>query len=127
MLEKIEKFISKFSYKVEKEETEKTLTKPEPDNFKPKNFPIKDNTPHHLIPFVESLSIYSDSEPEGNSENLVSNKDQASNIEIITISLDSGSETEIEEPIFVPNKNSLPRITEIRSLGKNKVKLVKDH
>ena len=42
------------------------------------------------------------SELEGNLENFLSNKDQTSNIEIITISSDSGSKTETEEPIFVP-------------------------
>ena len=126
MLEKTEKFISKSANKVEKEETEETLTKPEPDNFKSKNFSIKDNTPHHLIPIVESLSIYSDSGPEGNSENLVSNKDRASHIKIITISSHLGSETEIEGLIFIPNKNSLSRVTEIRSLGKNEVKSVNE-
>ena len=128
-MEKTEKFISKSAYKVEKEETEVTLTKPIPDNFKSTNFEpksIKDNTPHHLIPIIESLSIYSDSEPGGNSNNLVSKNDQTSNIEIITISSDSGSETEIEEPIFIPNNNFLPQIIHICSLGKNKVKLIKD-
>ena len=124
LLEKTEKFISKSAHKVEE-----TLNKPEADNSKSKNFElelIKNNTPHHLIPIIESLSIYSDSELEGNSKNLVSNKDQTSNIEIITLSSDSGSETETEEPIFVTNKNFLPKITNICSLGKNKVKLIKD-
>ena len=123
-MEKTEKFILKSAHKVEE-----TLTKPEPDNFKSKNFElelIKNNTPHHLIPIVKSLSIYSDSELEGNSKNLVSNKDQTSNIEIITLSSDSGSETETEEPIFVTNKHFLPKIINICSLGKNKVKLIKD-
>ena len=70
MLEKTEKFISRSAHKVEKEATEKTLTKPEPDNFNSKNFEpesIKNNTPHHLIPIIKSLSIYSDSEPKGDS------------------------------------------------------------
>ena len=128
-MKKTEKFIIKSDHKVEKEETKETLTKQIPDNFKSKNSEpesIRDNTPHHLILIIESLSIYSDPEPEGNSNKIVSNKDQAPNIEIITISSDSGSETETEEPIFVPNKNFLPRIIHICSLGKNKVKLIKD-
>ena len=90
LLEKTEKFILKSAHKVEE-----TLNKPEPDNSKSKNFElelIENNTPHHLIRIIESLSIYSDSELEGNSKNLVSNKDQTSNIEIITLSSDSGSE-----------------------------------
>ena len=52
--------------------------------------------------------------------------DKISNIKILNISSDSGSETEIEEPSFAHNKNFLPKITNICSLGKNKVKLIKD-
>ena len=129
LLEKKEKFISTSVHKVKKGETKETWTKPIPDNFKSTNSEpqsIKDNTPHHLIPIIESLSIYSGSEPEGNSNNPVSNNDQTWNIEIITISSDSGSETETKEPIFVTNKNFSPRIIHICSLGKNKVKLIKN-
>ena len=45
-------------------------------------------------------------------------------IKILNISSDIGSETQTEETIFAYNKIFLPRITEIRSLGKNKVKFV---
>ena len=43
----------------------------------------------------------------------------------VTISSDSGSETEIEERIFAYNKNSLPKITDIDNLGKNETNHLK--
>ena len=64
-----------------------------------------------------------------NFSDFIPDKVNLSNIEIFNISSDSGSETETEEPTVAYNtrKNCLPKIVEIRSLGKNKVKLVKDH
>ena len=47
-------------------------------------------------------------------------------IEILNISSDSGSEKGTAEHILAFNKNCLPKITDIGSLGKNNVKLVKD-
>ena len=111
MLKKTEEFILKSAHKVEKGINEETLTEPIPKNFKSKNFetePIKDNAPHHLISIIETVSIYSESESEASSNNVVSNKDKISNIEIISIPSDSGSETETEEPIFVPDENFSP-------------------
>ena len=82
--------------------------------------------PQYLPPITETLSISSDSEPEANLSNFVPNKDKISNIEILNISSDSESETEIEEPSFAHNTIYLPEITDVCSLGKNKVNLIKD-
>ena len=79
----------------------------------------------YLPPIIETLNIFSDSEPEANSSNFVPNKDKISSIEDLSISSDSESDTEIEEPSFAHNKNFLPKITHICSLGENKVKLIK--
>ena len=64
-----------------------------------------------------------------NSSDFIPDKVNLSNIEIFNILSDSGSETKTEEPILAYNtyKNCLSRITEIRSLGRNKVKLVKHY
>ena len=73
------------------------------------------------------MHISSDSEIEVNLSDFISDKLNLSNVEIFNRLSDSGSETETEEPIVKYNtrKNCLPKITEIRSLWKNKVKLVK--
>ena len=102
-----------------------------PENFESKNpepelILTENKISEYLSPIIETLNIYSDLEPERNSNNFVSNKDQLSNVQIITISSDLGSETETEVPIFIPNKIFFPRIINSGSLGKNKVKLIKD-
>ena len=167
LLEKTEKLISKSAHKVEKDQTEKTITKPEPENSESKNpesksiltenkiseylppiieilnissdsesevnlsdfIPDDNKIPQNLSPIIEILNISSNSEHEVNVSDFIPDKVNHSNIEIFNISSDSGSETETEEPTVAYNthKNCLPKIVEIRSLGKNKVKLVKDH
>ena len=102
-----------------------------PENFESKNpepeLILTENKISEYLPLIiETSNISSDSEPEANSSNFVPNKDKISSIEVLSISSDSGSETEIEEASFAHNKNFLPKITNICSLGKNKVKLIKD-
>ena len=164
LLEKTEKLISKSAHKVEKEQTEKTVTEPEPGNSESKNpelksiltenkiseylppiietlnissdseyevnlsdfIPDDNKIPQNLSPIIEILNISSNSESEVNFSDFTPDKINLSNIEIINISSDSGSETEVEEPSFAQNKNFLPKITNICSLGKNKVRLIKD-
>ena len=91
--------------------------------------PNENKIPQNQSPIIEILNISSDSEPKVNFSDFIPDKVNLSNIEIFNISSDSESETEIEEPIVAYNtrKNYLPKITEIRSLWKNKDKLVKDH
>ena len=130
MLEKRSKYIkNKISRKLEKNQDPEIESVPE--NFESKNpepelILTENKISDYLSPIIETLSICSDSEPEENSNNFVSNEDQILNIEIITISSDSESETETGEPIIIPNKNFLPRIINICTLEKNKVKLIKD-
>ena len=82
--------------------------------------------PQYLCPIIETLSISSDSEPEANLSNFVPNNDKISNIEILNIFSELGFETEIEELSFVHNEICLPKITDVCSLGKNKLKLIED-
>ena len=91
--------------------------------------PDENKIPQNLSPIIEILNISSNSEPEVNFSNFIPDKVNLSNIENFNISSDSGSEAETEEPTVAYNtrKNCLPKIVEIRSFGKNKVKLVKDH
>ena len=68
------------------------------------------------------MNVSSDSEPEEKSSNFVPNKVKLSNIYILNVSSDSGSETEPEESNFARNKIFLPKLTDICSLTKIKVK-----
>ena len=102
-----------------------------PENFKskkpePELILTENKNSEYLPAIIETLNISSDLEPEANSSHFVSNKDKISSIEVLRISSDSGSETEIEEPSFAHNKNFLPKIRNICSLGKSKLKVIKD-
>ena len=129
LLEKRSKYIkNKISRKLEKNQDPEIESVPE--NFESKNpepelILTENKISEYLPPIIETLNIFSDSEPEANSSHFVPNKDKISSIEVISIFSDSGSETEIEEPSFAQNKIFLPKITNICSLGKNKVKLIK--
>ena len=130
LLEKRRNYIkNKLSRNLEKEKDTKIESVPE--NFETKNpepelILTENKISEYLPPNIETLNIFSDSEPEANSSHLNPNKDQISSIEVISISSDSGSETEIEEPSFAQNKIFLPEIINIFSLGKFKVKLIKE-
>ena len=124
---KTEKFISESARKAEKGKFENTSTEPIRDNSKSKNFetePIKDKAPHNLPTIIEMLKTSSNPVPE-----TIQNNNSCGNIiptiEVLNTSSDSGFETETEEPILACNKNCLLKITDVHSLGKNKVKLVK--
>ena len=112
-------------------EKDKTTIESVPENFESKNSEselilTENKISKYLPPIIGTLNIFSDSEPEANSSNFVPNKNKIPNIEVLNISSDSGSETEIEEHSFAHNKNFLPKITNICCLGQNKVKLIKD-
>ena len=130
LLEKRSNYIkNKLSRNLGKEKDTKIESVPE--NFETKNpepeLILTENKISEYLPLIiETLNIFSDSEPEANLSHFVHNKDKISSIEVISIFSDSGSETEIEEPSFAQNKIFLPKITNICSLGKNKVKLIKD-
>ena len=62
-----------------------------------------------LSPIIETLNIYSDSEPEVNSSNFVPNRNKIPIIEVLNIPSDSRSETEIEEPSFAHSKIFYPK------------------
>ena len=129
LLEKRSKYIkNRLSCNLEKD---KNTIESVPENFESENSEFElilteNKISKYLPPIIETLNIFSDSEPEASSSNFVPNKNKIPNIEVLNISSDSGSETEIEEPSFAHNKNFLPKITNICSLGKNKVKLIKD-
>ena len=130
LLEKGSKYIkNKISRNLEKNqdpEIESVLENFESKNPEPELILTENKISECLSPVIETLNIYSDSEPEANPSNFVSNKNKIPIIEVLNISSDSGSETEIEDPSFAHNKNCLPKIINICSLGINKVKLIKD-
>ena len=129
LLEKRSKYIkNKLSRNLEKDKD--TRIKSVPGNFESKNpepglILTENKISKYLPPIIETWNIFSDLKPKASSSNFVPNKNKISNIEVLSISSDSGSETEIEERSFAHNKNFLPEITNICSLGKNKVKLIK--
>ena len=129
LLEKTEKFISnKTSHKYGKIKIKVTSTETRPGSFqlkslKPKSF--KNKSTQKLPPIIEIPDSKSNFEPE-TLKNFNSSENIAPSIEIINISSDTGSETETEESIFAYNKNFLPRITNIRNLGQNKVSLIRE-
>ena len=112
MLEKRNKYIkNKISHKLEENQDPEIESVPEnfeSKNPKPELILTENKISDYLSPIIETLSICSDSEPEEKSNNFVSNEDQISNIEIITISSHSGSETETGEPIFILDKFFYP-------------------
>ena len=111
LLEKRSNYVkNKLSRNLEKEKD--TNSESVPENFESKNpepkLILTENIiSEYLLPIIETLNIFSDLEPEANSSHFVPNKDKISSIEVISISSDSGSETEIEEPSY--NNKSFSR------------------
>ena len=129
LLEKKSKCVkNKLSRNLEKDKYTRIVSVPE--NFESKNpdpelILTENKISKYLPPIIEILNIFSDSEPEASSSNFVPNKDKIPNIEVLSISSDLGPETVIEEASYAHNKNFLAKKTNICSLGKNKVKLIK--
>ena len=130
MLEKTEKFISnKCSHKYGQRKISETSTESKPGSSQLRNSEAEstsNKTTQNLSLITELSDSSSDLDPETNQKIFNSREGIVPSIEILDISSDSGSETESKEPIFAYNKNFLSRITDIRSLEKNKVKLIKE-
>ena len=130
LLEETEKCIlNRLSHRYGKRKIEETSTESKPRRSQlrisePES--INNKTTKNLYPIIEISDSRSDFEPETNQKISNSHESIVPSIEILDISSDSGSVTETEEAIFAYNKNVLSKITYIRSLGKNKVKLIKD-
>ena len=130
MLEKIEIFIAnKCSHKYGKRKINETSAESKPGSSQLRNSEAEstsNKTTQNLSPITEISDSSSDLDPKTNQKISNSCESIVPTIEILDISSDSGSETEIEEPSFAQNKIFLPKITNICSLGKNKVKLIKE-
>ena len=130
LLVKTEQFISnKCSNKYGKRKMDETFTESKPGSSQLKNFEAEstsNKTTQNVFRITEILDSSSDLDPETNQKISNSRESIVPSIEILDISSDSESETETKEPVFAYNKNFLSRITDIRSLGKNKVKLIKE-
>ena len=130
LLEKTEKFIAnKCSHKYGKRKINETSAESKPGSSQLRNSEAEstsNKTTQNLSPITEISDSSSDLDPKTNQKISNSCESIVPTIEILDISSDSGSETEIEEPSFAQNKIFLPKITNICSLGKNKVKLIKE-
>ena len=130
LLENTEKFLpNKRPHKYGKRKIEETSTESKPGSSQLRNSEpesINNKTTQNLSPIIEISDGSSDIDPETNQNISNSRESIVPSIENLNISSDSGSEIEIGEPIFAYNKNFLSRLTDIRSLGKNKVKFYKE-